>query len=87
MKTDQVQLSGCGFVCGECILLRDGTCSGCSIVNQIAKDCRIIKCLSKKKLVNCLKCSDRYVNGKICSIYKVGLRYCPIRICILAAVE
>jgi len=83
----KAQISGCGFVCGDCVLLHDETCSGCSIANEIAKDCKIIKCLTKKKLTNCLKCDERYVDGSICSVYKIGLRYCPIRICLLAAVE
>ncbi|MEM2990832.1 MAG: hypothetical protein QXQ02_06585 [Halobacteria archaeon] len=83
----KVHISGCGFVCGDCILLQDKTCSGCSIANEIAKDCKIIKCLAKKRLATCLKCRERFVDGKICSIYKVGLRHCPIRICLLAAVE
>lgn len=78
----RIKISGCGFFCGDCVLLHDEICSGCSIGNEIAKDCNIIKCLKKMKLTTCLKCNKRYIDGKICSIYKIGLRHCPIRICL-----
>ncbi|MEM2934621.1 MAG: hypothetical protein QXL78_06815 [Methanocellales archaeon] len=83
-----MQISGCGFACGECILLKEKKCSGCSIESDIAKDCKIIKCNLKKKLTSCLKCDERLTFEKrVCPTYKDGIRHCPIRLCILSAVE
>ncbi|MEM2924620.1 MAG: DUF3795 domain-containing protein [Methanocellales archaeon] len=69
-------------------MLKEGTCSGCFIGSTIAKDCKIIKCLAKKKLTSCLKCDERLTfESRVCPTYKDGIRHCPIRLCILSAVE
>jgi len=50
---------------------------------EIADVCEIMTCLKDKNLEICLKCPDRYKNGKICETYSNGLRHCPLRIGVL----
>jgi len=78
-----MQVSGCGYVCSECLLKKKGVCPGCSIDEEIAEVCEIMVCLKGKNLETCLKCPDRYKNGKICETHSNGLRHCPLRIGVL----
>ncbi|PJB21834.1 MAG: hypothetical protein CO114_03255 [Euryarchaeota archaeon CG_4_9_14_3_um_filter_38_12] len=78
-----MQISGCGYACSECVLKENGICSSCSMENEIADVCEIMTCLKDKNLEICLKCPDRYKNGKICETYSNGLRHCPLRIGVL----
>jgi len=73
-----LQISGCGYTCSECILMKNGICSSCNFNNSIALKCSIMSCLVEKKLDTCLHCELKYKDG-VCKTYKKGIRHCPLR--------
>jgi hypothetical protein len=78
-----MQISGCGYACSEWVLKENGVSSSCSMENEIEDVCPIRIGLKEKNLETCLKCPERYKNGKICETYSNGMRHCPLRIGVL----
>ncbi|MBN1133347.1 MAG: hypothetical protein JXA38_00145 [Methanosarcinaceae archaeon] len=72
-------ISGCGFACDECILLKENICSGCSPDIELARECEIMMCLEENQLDNCLHCRPRLS----CEKYTRALKNCPLRVSIV----
>jgi DNA-binding Lrp family transcriptional regulator len=59
------EISGCGFVCSECIKRATDICPGCSKDSPYLKDCLILECVTQKGITVCLECKKRLACHKM----------------------